>query len=157
TRPLAAGEGRTVSVGFAKGLIDPPALADESWLWWQRYGSLLVLGGSFAAFCWFFLRSFGRVCRAPPAATVLPGYEPPSGYSPAAAHHIYYRGLRGQQALIATLMNLAVRARINIDASDRKATDLTWTPDRGAAVGLSGEDRALESSVFGGGTHKSLG
>jgi uncharacterized membrane protein YgcG len=157
TRPLASGEGLTVAVGFAKGLIDPPSIADESWLWWQRNGSLVVLGGSLAALFWFFIRSFDRVGRDPPKGPVFPRYEPPKDYSPAAAHHIYYRGLRGSRALIATLMNLAVKGRITIDASDKKVTDLAWTPDGGSTVGLTAEDYALERGVFGGQTRKSLG
>ncbi len=157
TRELRAREGLTVSVRIAKGLIDPPSAADEAWLWWQRNGSLTILGGSFLALFWFFLRSFDRVGRDPPKGPVFPRYEPPKGYSPAAAHHIYYRGLRQHQALIATLMNLAVKGRISIDASDKKVTDLTWTPDKGAATGLMIEDTALERGIFGGQTHKSIG
>jgi hypothetical protein len=108
TRQLEAGEGLTVAVGFGKGLIDPPSSLDESWIWWQRNGSLAILLASLGVLAWFHLRSFDRVGRDPPKGPVFPLYEPPKGFSPAAAHHVYYRGLRGHTALIATLMNLAV-------------------------------------------------
>jgi hypothetical protein len=51
---------------------------------------------------------------------VFPRYEAPRGYSPAAVHYIYHRGMSGNRALIATMMNLAVKGRIAIDASDKK-------------------------------------
>jgi uncharacterized membrane protein YgcG len=158
TRPMAPREGLTVSVSIAKGAIDPPSAADEAWLWWQRHGSLTILGGSFLALLWFFLRSFDRVGRDPPKGPVFPLYEPPRGYSPAAVHHIYYRGLRQHQALIATLMNLAVKGRMEIDTTDSKVTELTATPGKGASgAGFTAEDAALERSIFLGQTRKSIG
>lgn len=158
TRQLESREGLTVSVSIAKGLIEPPSAADEAWLWWQRNGSLAILGGSFLALFWFYLRSFHRVGRDPPKGPVFPRYEPPKGYSPAAAHHVYYRGLRQHYALIATLMNLAVKGRISIDASDRKVTELSHTPDKGAPkASFTAEDAALEQGLFRGQSRKSIG
>ena len=57
-----------------------------------------------------------------PKGPVFPLYEPPKGFSPAAAHHVYYRGLRDHSALIATLMNLAVKGRVKIDTSRKGVT-----------------------------------
>lgn len=156
TRRLEAGEGLTVAIGFEKGLIDPPSGVDESWLWWQRNGSLAILLASLGALAWFHLRSFDRVGRDPPKGPVFPLYEPPKGFSPAAAHHVYYRGLRGHTALIATLMNLAVKERIRIDASDKKVTVLDRIGANGDTSGLATEDVTLEQSLFRHGDHKVL-
>ncbi|RYG20931.1 MAG: DUF2207 domain-containing protein, partial [Burkholderiales bacterium] len=105
TRRLEAGEGLTVAVAFDKGLIDPPSDADRGWIWWQRHGALAILLASLGMLSWFYLRSFGRVGRDPPKGPVFARYEPPKGLSPAAVHHVYYRGVRGHLALIASLMN----------------------------------------------------
>jgi uncharacterized membrane protein YgcG len=148
TRRLEAGEGLTVAIGFAKGLIDPPSALDESWLWWQHHGSLVILLVSLAAMSWFFLRSFDRIGRDPPKGPVFPLYEPPKGYSPAAVHHIYYRGLRGHSALIATLMNLAVKDRVRIDASQKNLTVVERVGAAGTLAGLTAEDAALEKALF---------
>lgn len=148
TRRLEAGEGMTVAIGFAKGLIDPPSALDESWLWWQHHGSLVILLASLVALSWFFARSFDRIGRDPPKGPVFPLYEPPKGYSPAAAHHIYYRGLRGHAALIATLMNLAVKDHIRIDASQKKVTVLERAGTPGTLTGLTAEDAALDKALF---------
>jgi uncharacterized membrane protein YgcG len=156
TRRLEAGEGLTVAIGFDKGLIDPPSGIDESWLWWQRNGSLAILLASLGVLAWFHLRSFDRVGRDPLKGPVFPLYEPPKGFSPAAAHHVYYRGLRGHTALIATLMNLAVRGRIRIDASDSKVTVLDRMHAGEDPSGLATEDASLERSLFMYGDRKTL-
>ena len=150
TRRLEAGEGLTVAVGFQKGLIDPPSAIDQGWLWWGHHGSLAILLVSLTALSWFFARSFDRIGRDPPKGPVFPLYQPPEGYSPAAIHHIYYRGLRGHSALIATLMNLAVKGHVRIDASQKKATLLERAAGGGALAGFTAEDVALEKALFGG-------
>ncbi|HET9231927.1 MAG TPA: DUF2207 domain-containing protein, partial [Vitreimonas sp.] len=101
-------------------------------------------------------RSWDRVGRDPAKGPVFPRYEAPKGYSPAAVHHIYHRGLSGNRALIATLMNLAVKGRMEIDASDKKRTHLT-EKSSGAAPDVTDEDRALEARIFAGGPTKTLG
>ncbi|MEL6725411.1 MAG: DUF2207 domain-containing protein [Pseudomonadota bacterium] len=126
TEPLAAEQGLTVSMRFEKGLIDPPSFSDESWLWWARYGSLTALAVSFVGLFGFYYTNFNRVGRDPVKGPVFPQYEPPKGYSPAAAHHIFYRGTRGHDGLIASLMYLASKGfmRIDVDQKDKKKTTL---------------------------------
>jgi uncharacterized membrane protein YgcG len=156
TRPFAAGEGLTVAVGFAKGAVDPPSAADEGALWWQRYGALGLLLASLGGLFVFLYRGWDRVGRDPLKGPVFPRYEAPRGYSPAAVHHIYHRGVQGHRALIATLMNLAVKGRLEIDASDKKETTLT-EKSTGPSPDVTDEDRALEARIFAGGPTKTLG
>ncbi len=148
TRRLEAGEGLTVAVGIAKGLIDPPSALDEGWMWWQHNGSLVILLVSLAALSWYYVRSFDSVGRDPPKGPVFALYEPPEGYSPAAVHYIYYRGLRGNGALIAALMSLAVKGQLKIDASEKKVTVLERTSGSGATAGISAEEKALSRKLF---------
>jgi uncharacterized membrane protein YgcG len=157
TRALEGGEGLTVAVGFEKGLIDPPSSADVRGLWWQRNGALAVMLATLGGLFWFLYRGFERVGRDPTKPPVFPRYEPPAGHSPAAAHYIYYRGLRGHRALIATLMNLAVKGRLTIDASDKDATSLMSASPPPDTPGVAPEDLALEEGIFGSSTFKSLG
>lgn len=157
TRTLDAGEGLSVAVGFAKGLIDPPSSADQSWLWWQRNGALAILLLSIGGLSWFLYRAYDRVGRDPVKGPVFARYEPPTNYSPAAVHYVFYRGLRENRALIATIMNLAMKGRLTIDASDKKATTLTAAPNPPSAAAFTSEDLALEHGVFAGGDVKTLG
>jgi len=157
TRGLAPGEGLTVAVGFEKGLIDPPSAFDRGALWWQRFGALAILVASLGGLFFFLYRSWERVGRDPTKGPVFPRYEAPAGYSPAAAHHIYHRGVSGHRALIATLMNLAVKGRIAIDASDKKRTQLTLNDNVAPPPDITPEDRALEARIFATGATKTLG
>jgi uncharacterized membrane protein len=102
-------------------------------------------------------RSFERVGRDPLKGPVFPRYEAPAGYSPAATHHIYHRAATGHQALIATLMNLAVKGRITIDASDKKTTVLNLAASPPATAEIAEEDLALERALFGNSSTKSIG
>ena len=140
TEPLGVREGMTISLRVAKDLIDPPSLSDRGWLWWARNGSISALGLSFLALLGFYYRSFDRVGRDPVKGPVFPQYEPPEGYSPAAAHHIYHRGFSGHDGLIASLMYLAANGqmRIEVDPKDKKkttlikqssATKMAWTSE----------------------------
>jgi uncharacterized membrane protein YgcG len=157
TRELYPSEGLTVAVGFEKGLIDPPSAGDRGAAWWQRYGALGILVVAFGGLFLFLNRGFERVGRDPVKGPIFPRYEPPAGYSPAAVHHIYYRAVAGHRALIATLMNLAVKNRISIDASDKKNTALTRASDAPASSDIAAEDLALEHNVFGNNRTKTFG
>jgi uncharacterized membrane protein YgcG len=157
TRPLQRGEGLTVAVGFEKGLIDPPSAADQGALWWQRYGALAILVASLGGLFVFLYRTWDRVGRDPAKGPVFPRYEAPPGLSPAAVHHVYYRALSGNRALIATLMNLAVKGRLTIDASDKKETHLARVAAAPDSHDIPEEDLALERAIFGGDNTRTLG
>jgi len=157
TRALAPGEGLTVAVAFEKGAVEPPSPFDEAGLWWQRYGALGILAASLGGLFFFLYRSWERVGRDPVKGPIFPRYEAPEGYSPAAVHHIYHRGLSGHRALIATMMNLAVKGRLDIDASDRNRTRLTLNERVAPPADIAPEDRALEARIFASGDTKTLG
>jgi hypothetical protein len=146
TSPLARGEGLTVAVGFEKGVADPPSPGDLRAEWWARNASALVLAGALALMSLFYGWSFIRVGRDPAKGPVFPRYEPPQGYSPAAVHQIYNRAFSGHDALIATILNLAVKDRVTIDAESKKKTKLTLRDGNDEA--LSPAERNFLASVF---------
>ncbi len=156
--PLGVREGLSVSITLEKGVIDPPSLSDRGWLWWARYGSLAALIASFLGLLGFYNRSFDRVGRDPVKGPVFPQYEPPHGYSPAAAHHIYYRGFRGHDGLISSLMYLAAKGwmRIDVDKKDKKKTTLVNTTPS-STNGLTAELSKLYDLLFAGRASVKLG
>lgn len=155
TQALAPGEGLTISLSLDKGVIDPPSLADRGMLWWFRNGALAILLASFLGVLGFLFSSFQKVGQDPPKPPVFPRYEPPEGYSPAAVHHIYYRGFRGHGALLSTIMNMGVKGLVDIDASEKKKT--TLTRKQGDASVLKPEELALDGRLFGGKSTLTLG
>lgn len=155
TQPLKMREGMTVAVGFEKGIVDPPSAADLRAEWWRRNASLLVLAGAISGLSLFYAWAFIRAGRDPVKGPVFPRYEPPEGYSPAAAHRIYHRSLSGHKALIATVLNLGIKGAIRIDAESKKKTKLTRLEENNAA--LFPAERNFVNGLFIGRTEVTLG
>jgi uncharacterized membrane protein YgcG len=155
TRPFQPGEGMTVTVSLGKGVIEPPSLSDKGALWWFRYGSLGLLLASFLGVLAFLMRSFRKVGEDPPKGPVFARYEPPRDLSPAAVHHIFFRGLRGHAALISTLISMGAKGLVDIDASEKKSTVLTRKPD--AVAPLSADEKQLDDDLFDGAGSRTLG
>lgn len=155
TRPMGRFEGMTVSVSMPKGTIAPPSLGDNGALWWLRNGALAILIASFCGVFWFLMSGFQKVGQDPPKGPVFPRYEPPEGYSPAAAHYIFYRGLRGHGALISTLIGMGVKGLVDIDASSKKET--TLTRKQGGNAAITPDEAILDAGLFGGLAERTLG
>jgi uncharacterized membrane protein YgcG len=155
TRPLDRREGLTIAISVPKETIAPPSVGDKGMLWWLRNGALAILVASFCGVFWFLLSGFRKVGQDPPKGPVFPRYEPPEGYSPAAVHHIYYRGMRGHGALISTLIGMGVKGLVDIDASNKKETTLTRKPGNAAAI--TPDEAILDAGLFGGRSVRTLG
>ncbi|WP_375201030.1 DUF2207 domain-containing protein [Hyphococcus sp.] len=146
TEPLALREGLTVAVGFEKGVVDPPSASDRFAEWLRRNASSIILAIALSLLTAFYLYTYDRVGRDPAKGPVFPRYAPPDDLSPAAVHHIYHRRFSGHRALIATLMSLAVKDRIKIDAEDKKKTTLTRITKSHSE--LAPEEAALLDRIF---------
>ncbi|GJL93111.1 DUF2207 domain-containing protein [Hyphococcus sp.] len=155
TRPLPFQAGLTVAVGFEKGAVDPPSAADKRAEWWARHASALLLAGGFSLLSIFYMVSFNRVGRDPLKGPVFARYEPPEGMSPAAIHHVFYRRIVGHRALIASLLLLAIKGRMRIDAKDKKKTDLVRLDASG--LNMANEEDALLRDIFSGRENMTLG
>ena len=154
SRPLERREGLSIVLNLAKGAVEPPSLSDKGTLWWFRNGALAILVTSFCGVFLFLLSSFRKVGEDPPKPPVFPRYEPPKGYSPAGAHYIYYRGLRGHNALISTLIGMGVKGIVDIDASEKKSTTLSR---KDGIEGMNEDEATLYSGLFTGHAELTLG
>ena len=146
-QPLKRREGMAVSIKFNKGIIDPPSQADKNILWWFKHGALALLALSFIGLFFYYYRMWDKVGRDPQKDPVFARYEPPAGYSPAAVHHIMHRGFRGNQALIGTLLDLAVNKHIQMDSSKNETT-LTYFGGGGHQKSLSPDQTKLIAKLF---------
>ncbi len=146
SRSLASTEGLTIALGFEKGAVDPPSAADKRAQWFAVNASALVLSSAIALLSLFYSWTYMRAGRDPARGPVFPRYEPPEGYSPAGVHYIYRRMLAGNQALIATILNLAIKDAISIDAQSKKKTKLTLKDSGGD--NLFPAERTLLNKVF---------
>ncbi|AFY29657.1 DUF2207 domain-containing protein [Cyanobium gracile] len=115
TRRLEPGEGFTLAVGFAKGLVPlPSALAQ--WIdWWLARLSLLLpllCTGVLGPLWW-------RIGRDPALGAVPVAYEPPEGLPPAVLGSLVAEQVSGS-ALSATLVALAVKGQLRIEQDQQK-------------------------------------
>ena len=140
-------EGLTVSATIPKGIIDLPSAADKSWLWWAKNGALTFLTLSILGIFGYYYLTWSRIGRDPAKMPVFPRYAPPEGYSAAAVHYIYHRGLKGNNALIATLISLSIAGLMRIDKPSKKKTHLIRL-DPKEAPAVHPEDAAIFNQLF---------
>jgi uncharacterized membrane protein YgcG len=107
TAPLPPGEGFTVAVGWAKGMVVPiaqraPGLSPEI-----AALSATALGTLALVAAWL---SFGR---DPPPGVIYPRFEPPDGISPAAMRYVTEMSFDGR-CMTAATVNMAVKGALRI-------------------------------------------
>ncbi len=115
TRRLEPGEGFTLAVGFAKGLVPPPSALAQLIDWWQGRLALLLplLSAGVLGPLWW------RIGRDPALGAVPVAYEPPEGLPPAVLGSLVAEQVSGS-ALSATLVALAVKGQLRIEQDQRK-------------------------------------
>lgn len=141
---LAPREGLTVVLGWPKGIVREPTQADRlRWLWQDDAGLVTIWLGCLLVGVYFAL-AWLVVGRDPAAGVVLPEYEPPAGYSPAALRLIR-RMAYDEKALSAAMVNLAVQGAVTIKEEDSEYSVVKQ--DRN--INPSHDDEAKFLSSFG--------
>ncbi len=115
TRRLEPGEGLTLAVGFAKGLVPPPSALAQLIVWWQGRLALLLplLSAGVLGRLWW------RIGRDPALGAVPVAYEPPEDLPPAVLGSLVAEQVSGT-ALAATLVGLAVKGQVRIEQEEQK-------------------------------------
>ena len=144
TESLPRRSGLTVSISLPKGVIDPPSWADKFGLIWQRWLGLGLLALTLLGVGVYYFRSWTAVGKDAAKLPVFPIYEPPKGVSPAGAHLIYYRNYKGNEAFSASLVGLASKGYLEIEAEKKKVTLRRLTSENKPQL-LTDEQRLYES------------
>jgi uncharacterized membrane protein YgcG len=127
TRPLAAGEGLTVSVSMAKGVLVEPEGVTQLAHWFEDRQDVIVPTGLVLLVLGYFSLAWNAVGRDPPKGTIIPLFHPPSGFSPALAHYVHNWGWRNAwTAFTAAAFSLGVKGLVTIDNTESTLT-LTTT------------------------------
>lgn len=145
SRVLGAGEGMTIAVAFAKGILVEPTGAQGglNWLSDHRNDVLPALGVLavllYNGLAWF------AVGRDPRKGVIIPRFHAPNGLSPALVHYIHRWGFQGVgwQAFTAAIFNLGVKGLVTIDNPGKvlKVTSTGKVPD---PADLGPGERVLE-------------
>lgn len=117
TAGLAAGEGLTIVVGWPKGHVREPTWEDRLRYRWRDERALIVLWGGVLALLLYYGFAWWRVGRDPAAGVIVPEYEAPAGYPPAALRLVRRMGW-DDKTLSAALVGLAVKGALTITEDD---------------------------------------
>ena len=117
TRGLGPREGLTIAVAWPKGIVREPAagagaasyLRDNAPLFSAILGFLALLG--------YYLQVWSRVGRDPAKGTIIPLFEPPKGFSPAAVRYLMQMGFDAK-TLAAAVLDMAVKGFLRLRESN---------------------------------------
>lgn len=113
TQPLGSNEGLTIVVAFPKGYVTKPSAATEiGYLLRDNRNTLVGLLGLLFVVGWFLFGWF-LVGRDPTSGIIIPRFEPPVGFSPAALRFIRRMGY-DNKTFATAIINAAVKGYITI-------------------------------------------
>jgi uncharacterized protein (TIGR04222 family) len=146
TGMLRPGAGMTVVVNWPKGYTPEPTAMDKmGYLLADNLNLLIALLGLLAVFA-YYMTTWSRFGRDPPAGVVFTRYTPPEDFSPASLRYI--RKMRHDQtAMTAAVVNLAVKGYLRIAEDDGEHTLTRLDPGHGAPALAAGES-ALYEALF---------
>jgi uncharacterized membrane protein YgcG len=145
TRALGPGEGLTLVVGWPKGVVREPTMGDRLREAWADNRALFVCWTGVALLLLYYLFAWRKVGRDPAAGVIVPLYEPPAGYTPAALRLVRDM-VWDDKTLSAALVGLAVRGALTIREDD---DEYEVTPTGKPAGNLSADEQAILNALGG--------
>jgi len=114
TQPLAPQQGLTIAVSWPIGFVEKPTEIDQA-TYILKDNAVLFVGivGVFILFLYYAV-VWIRVGKDPTPGTIIPLFEPPSGYSPAAARYIMNSGF-DNKIFAAAIISMAVKGFLEIE------------------------------------------
>jgi len=154
TRTLYPGQGLTVVVAWPKGVVTAPSGLSKTGYFFRDNlpgalglaGLLLVLGYYF--FIWL------KHGRDPAPGTIIPLFNPPKDFSPAAVRYLICEGF-DYKTMAAAVVNMAVKGYLTIEESSKgslfQSRTYTLRKKGGSKDALSTEEVFAASHLFSGG------
>lgn len=146
TRGLNPREGLTIAVGWPKGFVTEPSGSEKTASFLKDNLS------TFLGLIWlivltaYYLVVWNRVGRDPEPGVIIPLFEPPEGFSPAATRFLMRLGF-DNKTFTAAVVSLAVKGHLIIEENDG---DFTLRKGNRSNAPLSAGERKLSSSLFSG-------
>jgi hypothetical protein len=150
TRPFDAGEGLTIVVEWPKGLVTEPSREQKiHWFIADHQMELIGATGFAVVFLYYFVVWFA-VGRDGARGTIMPLYEPPADFSPAAVRFLRRMGF-DDKTFACAIVSMAVKKYLRIDQKhgDNYSLQLIAGSANGAAQ-LTRDERAACSKLFAG-------
>jgi uncharacterized membrane protein YgcG len=113
TAPLAAHEGLTVAVAWAKGVVYAPPPPTPAGQWLAANGPLAAALLSLIALCGFYFHAWRKAGRGPLPGTVVPLFSPPKDMSAAALRYVRRMGY-DNRAFAAAIVDSGVHGKLRL-------------------------------------------
>lgn len=144
TRGLAAREGLTIAVAWPKGLVRTPSTPEKTAYFLKDNLNLFVGLIWLAIVLGYYLVAWNRVGRDPQAGTIIPLFEPPKGFSPAATRFLMRMGF-DNKVFAAALVDMAVKGALSIEENNG---DYTLRKKNSDTAPLFSGERQLAARLF---------
>jgi uncharacterized membrane protein YgcG len=116
-RTLKPGEGLTIAVSWPKGYIPEPTLSDRvGYAFSDNPGAKSALIGVMVLLA-YFLIAWIKVGRDPASGAIIPLFNPPKGFTPAAVRFVTRMDF-DHKAFAAAIVNMAIKGYLIIDEDE---------------------------------------
>jgi uncharacterized membrane protein YgcG len=143
TRPFAPKENLTVVAEWPPGLLAPEAYASRGF--WKEFPGVAAGGALMAAAFFHYLIAWALVGKDPEKGTVIPRWEPPKGFSPAAGRYLS-RMAFDNTCFTAGVLGIAVKGVAKIEQHGKS---YTLKKVRGDASKLLPDEAQLFKNLLG--------
>ncbi len=144
TKALSPREGLTIAVAWPKGIVQEPSLSEKTVDFLKDNASVLSVAMGFLVLLGYYLIVWLQVGRDPGKGTIIPLFEPPKGFSPAASRFLMNMGFDAK-TFAAALMDMAVKGYLRI----RESNGLFVLEKKGDGQ-LFSEEQTLGRDLFSG-------
>ncbi|MGA7827991.1 MAG: DUF2207 domain-containing protein [Geobacteraceae bacterium] len=145
TRILNPREGLTIVVTWPKGIVQEPTRSEKAKAFITDNGSAAAGAAGIVVLLVYYLLVWFKFGKDPKEGVIIPLFEAPKGFSPAAVRYVMRMGF-DNTAFAAALVNMAVKGYLTIDeVSDGKYTLTRKGQDYS---GLSRDETQIAKQLF---------
>jgi len=144
TKALQPAEGLAIVVSWPKGFVAAPTREMKLRYFLEDNRSTVVGLAGFVLLLVYYLVSWLMVGRDPARGIIMPLYEPPPGFSPAAARYLTKMGF-DNKAFAAAIINMAVKKYLTISEEDG---EFTLTRAKADKTVLSAEEKKIADKLL---------
>lgn len=146
TRQLEPQEQLTIAAAWERGFVVRPSGFSKLLMFLKDNLHILFALAGLAGAIMIYFRKWKSAGKDPAKGTIIPLFDPPEGFSPAATGYLSNMGMK-EEVVTAALVNMAVSGYLKIIRT-RKKYSLELVP--GADAMLTPEEKALASALFAG-------
>jgi hypothetical protein len=112
--PLGPDEGLTILLEWPKGYFREPTTEEKFRYFAQDNRAAVIAGGGLLVIFFYYIIVWARVGRGPAPGIIMPLYEPPPGFSPAAMRYLVHMGY-DNKAFTSAVLDMAVKGFLQIE------------------------------------------